>query len=288
MNMKIVITGSKGQLGNDCIEILKDKNELLCYDIEDLDITNFDVVDKVISRERPDIVLNCAAFTQVDDCEKQKELSYKINADGPSFLAESLKKNGGKLIHISTDYVFDGNKKVPASYSEDDITSPLSHYGFSKLEGERKIIEVFDNYLILRTAWVYGINGNNILKTILNLVKADSERELKVVNDQYGSPTWSYTLAKQIEHLIGKDIKGVYHATSEGYCTWYDFVKYFLDKMEVNYKMRQCTTEEYPTPASRPVNSILENKKLKLIDQNIMGKWQNDIDLFVEKYKERL
>ena len=193
-----------------------------------------------------------------------------------------------KLIHISTDYVFDGLRKIPEPYVETDKTNPLSYYGLTKLEGEKAVRRITENHAILRTAWVYGIVGKNFLKTMLKLALKNPRREIKVVNDQFGSPTWSFRLAEQIEKIMVEDGRGTYHATSEGYCTWYGLATRFLERMKIAHSFLPCTTEEYPTPAKRPANSILENARLKESDLQVMKDWEEDLDQFVFLYRARL
>jgi dTDP-4-dehydrorhamnose reductase len=286
--MRILITGGRGQLGSDCADLLRVSHEVILRGSRDLDITDDKTVETAIEDYRPDIVLNCAAFTKVDACETERQRAWKTNVDGPRNLSSSLKRHGGKLIHISTDYVFDGLRTPPEPYTEEDKPSPLSYYGRTKLEGEEIIKQSIDNYTIIRTAWLYGINGHNFLKTILRLATKNPGGEIRVVNDQYGSPTWTYTLARQISIIIDTDKKGIYHATSEGFCTWYELALYFLDIMGVEHSIVPCKTEEYPTPAKRPRNSILENKRLKKEGINIMPYWQEDIERFVEDFNEEL
>ena len=278
--MKIVITGGTGQLGGDCKEVLERSFEIVSLGSKDLDISSMTAVDSLIGEIAPQIILNCAAFTKVDDCETKRELSWKVNVEGPRNLAVVAKKHGARLIHISTDYVFDGRKPVPEHYTEAEDTNPISYYGKTKLEGEVAVRGATDNHMILRTAWMYGIRGQNFLKTMLRLALKDPKREIKVVNDQVGSPTWSYRLAMQIAKLIESGGQGTYHATSEGYGTWYELATDFLDKMGVPHSFAPCTTEEYPTPAARPTNSILENQRLKEAGLNLMEDWQNDLAKF--------
>jgi dTDP-4-dehydrorhamnose reductase len=286
--MKIMICGGSGQVGNDCTDVLGNTHDVISYDKHHLDITDSVAVDDAIKRLSPEIVLNCAAFTRVDECETKRELAWKVNAEGPGNLARSLQKTGGRLIHISTDYVFDGLRKPPEPYTEYDKTEPLSYYGKTKLDGESEVRERDDNHIILRTAWVYGMNGHNFLKTILKLSMKSHGKEIRVVNDQYGSPTWSFRVAEQIEHLIKKNGRGTYHVTSEGYCTWYQLSKFFLDRMGIENRLEPCSTEEYPTPAIRPRNSILENRRLKEEGMNIMRHWQDDVGQFVGKFRTSL
>ena len=285
---KIIIIGATGQLGSDCAKVLAPKFEILPLGSRDLDITSRSAVEDLIGNEAPQVVLNCGAFTGVDDCETKRDLARKVNGDGPANLAVAAEKYGAQLIHISTDYVFDGRKKVPESYTEEDQTNPVSYYGVSKLAGEDGVKKATDNYMILRTAWLYGIRGRNFLKTMLKLALQAPEREIKVVNDQYGSPTWSYRLAGQIDRLIESGGQGIYHATSEGYGTWYELADYFLDRMAIPHRIVPCTTTQYPTPAVRPANAILENARLKAGGVNLMQNWRKDLDEFVVRFRDRL
>ncbi len=286
--MKILLCGSDGQLGSDCTNVLQPTHEVLAVDLEDLDITNPTDVETMVRKFIPDIILNCAAYTNVDDCEAKKPLAWRVNAQGPKNLGITAKKHGIQLIHISTDYVFGGKKTVPEPYSEQDDPSPLSYYGRTKLEGEEAIRRTSDSHMIVRTAWLYGIQGHNFLKTMLRLALTDPHRQIKVVNDQFGSPTWSYRLALQIGQLIAAGGQGTYHATSEGHCTWYDLASCFLEKLGVAHSLTPCTTEEYPTPATRPMNSILENRRLRTAGIDIMPHWEDDLDEFVSAFRERL
>ncbi len=286
--MRIVIIGSKGQLGTDCCNILAEENETVGCDIPNIDITDEANVDQYIKERDPQVIINCAAYTAVDDCESELDLSWKVNAEGPKYLAKAAAKYGARLIHVSTDYVFDGHLEAPNSYKESDKPNPLSQYGRSKLAGEEAVMEYAPDHIILRTAWLYSAYGKNFLKTMLKLAVADPNREMKVVDDQHGSLTWSYTLAHQVQKLLTADVQGIFHATAENHSTWYEGARYFLDKMGVEYKMRPCTTEEYPTPAHRPANSILENTRLTEAGINVFNSWQDDIDSFVGMFKEEL
>ena len=286
--MKIMITGDKGQLGTDCTKVLGNTHEVLGVDIDEVDITQLPDIESLVQQFRPNIIVNCAAYTRVDDCEIEKELAWKANVTGAENLAKCVDKYGDRLIHISTDYVFDGRKKVPEPYVETDKTNPISSYGRSKLEGEKAVQKATDRFIILRTAWLYGIRGHNFLKTMLKLSLRSSDNKIKVVNDQFGSPTWSYRLALQIERLVETNAQGVFHATAKGYCTWYELAVYFLKKMDVPHTIIPCTTEEYPMPAPRPMNSILENRNLTEKGLNIMADWKSDVDEFVLNFREVL
>lgn len=285
---KLLIIGGSGQLGYDCIGLMSNKYEVFSFGSDELDITILEsVVDKV-KLIKPDYMLNCAAYTEVDNCEEHKNWSFLANTLGPMNLAFCAKNFGSKLIHISTDYVFDGHKQIPNKYDEGDRTNPLSYYGKCKLEAEKLIRSICKNHIIIRTSWLYGINGNNFPKTILKNAILNPSRELQVVNDQFGSPTSASRLATQIHDLIEMDCCGTFHASSENYCTWYDFASLFLDLMGITTKITPCTSESYPTKALRPMNSILENKALKNKGINNMIDWDYELESFVNTHKAKL
>ncbi len=286
--MRILITGGSGQLGRDCAMVLKKKHDVTPAASSALDIADRRAVEALVQELKPDVILNCAAFTRVDDCETHKTQAWKVNVEGSKYLASAAGAQGARMIHISTDYVFDGKKPIPGFYTEKDKTHPVSYYGLTKLEAEKTVCAETDRHTILRTAWLYGANGRNFLKTMLRLALGDPKREIRVVHDQFGSPTWSYRLAEQIEKVMDADINGTFHATSEGHCTWYELAATFLNEMEIPNAIVPCTTHDYPTPAKRPVNSILENQRLKDEGLNIMRDWRADLVQFVSIFKERL
>ena len=286
--MKILIAGGKGQLGMDCVRVFRETHEVLAIDIDDLDITRRADLEALVQKFMPDIIINCAAYTHVDNCEIEKDLAWNVNVVGTENLLKCSENQGGRLIHISTDYVFDGSKKIPEPYVEKDKPNPVSYYGKTKYESEKVVRKGADRHVILRPAWMYGVNGHNFLKTMLKLALNNPEDKIRVVNDQYGSPTWSYVLALQIQRIINTNAGGIYHATAEGYCTWFELAEYFLNKMEVPHTIVPCTSEEFPTRAKRPKNSILENRHLKEKGINIMSQWQDDIDRFVSSFREGL
>jgi dTDP-4-dehydrorhamnose reductase len=283
-----MITGAGGQLGQDCLLVFGADHRVSALGHRELDITRQERVAETVENIRPDLIINCAAHTGVDACESEEERARDLNVAGPRYLAESADRQGSLLVHVSTDYVFDGQKPITAGYAEADEPGPLSVYGKTKLAGEKAVSEETENHIILRTAWLYGIQGHNFLKTILRLACADPDRQLKVVNDQFGSPTWSYRLAQQIKKLVEKDARGIYHATAEGVCTWYELADYFLEKMNVPHRLVPCTSEEFPTAAVRPKNSILENRRLKAAGINIMAPWQDDVAHYTVQFAEEL
>ena len=286
--MKILVTGGKGQLGTDCVRVFRETHEVLAIDLDELDITRRVDLEALVQKFMPDIIINCAAYTQVDNCEIEKKLAWNVNVTGTENLVNCMEKQGERLIHISTDYVFDGRKKIPEPYVETDQPNPVSYYGKTKYESEKVVGKASDRHVIVRPAWMYGVNGYNFLKTMLSLALKNPGHEIKVVNDQYGSPTWSYALALQMERIIHAHAGGIYHATGEGFCTWFELAEYFLKKMQVPHNIVPCTSREYPTRAQRPKNSILENRHLKEKGINIMSQWQDDIDEFVSGFGEDL
>lgn len=254
--MRILITGASGMLGYDLQETLKN-HELILFNSKTLDITNKQIVNEKIGKIEPDIVINAAAYTNVDACEKNYDDAYKVNALGPKNLAKVCKELDIPLVHISTDYVFNGEKNTPLK--EEDEIGPKTAYGKTKLEGEIFIQETCNKYFIIRTAWLYGCNGNNFVKTMLELAK--NNNEINVVNDQVGSPTYTFDLAIAISKIIETDDYGIYHLTNSGSCSWYEFSKEIFKLSNINIKVNPVSTEEFPRPAPRPKYSVLSDEK---------------------------
>ncbi|MEE9367553.1 MAG: dTDP-4-dehydrorhamnose reductase [Pontiella sp.] len=277
-----LITGSKGQLGTDCLDVFKDASGLTGVDLPEVDLSDRFQCMEVLDRIRPELIINCAAYTAVDACESDASC-WKANADLPGYLAEWVEANKAFLIHVSTDYIFQGDKPLFEVSLETDKPNPISEYGKSKLAGECAIAEHTERFAILRTAWLYGAHGNNFLKTMLRLTLQNPDKEFKVVADQYGSPTTSHKLARQIRVVAEQRATGIFHATSEGYCTWYELACAFLDGLEIEHSFIPCGTEEFPTPTKRPLNSILENARAKELDINIFKDWKDELNLFVEQ-----
>ncbi|MEE4242154.1 MAG: dTDP-4-dehydrorhamnose reductase [Desulfopila sp.] len=286
--MKILIVGFDGQLGTDCRALLAGDHQVFTPTLAELDLCAKDSIQTSISATKPDVVINCAAYTAVDNCEKEQELCKKINSDGPEHLARACAATGSRLIHVSTDYVFDGTRPIPQPYRENDPVNPLSSYGRTKLEGEKAVAAHCSDYVILRTAWLYSANGPNFLKTMLRLCLTDPGVQRKVVNDQYGSLTWSHTLARQIALLLDSTVQGIVHTTADGYSTWYEAACTFLEKMAVSHNLVPCSTADYPTPAPRPKNSILANTVLDTKGISVFKNWQDDLSIFVETHGEAL
>ena len=278
--MKIVITGSKGQLGLELTKQLEKekKYEIIATDRDELNIIDINSVNEFLLNNKPDVVINCAAHTAVDLCETDVENAYKINAIGPRNLAIVCEKIGAKLVQVSTDYVFDGNGTRP--YREDDTTCPNSIYGTSKLMGENFVREFCSRYFVVRTAWLYG-EGNNFVRTMLKLAETNSE--LNVVNDQFGSPTSTVDLAKAIIDLMNTEHYGVYHGTCEGQCSWYDFAKKIFEIKNIDIKVNPVTSEEFKRPAPRPAYSVLDNFMLKLVGLNSFRTWEKSLEEYLDK-----
>ena len=272
--MKILITGSKGQLGLELTRQLAKNNEyeLILTDREELNIVDIDNVNEVILSNKPDIVINCAAHTAVDLCETDIENAYKINAIGPRNLAIACEKIGAKFVQVSTDYVFDGKGNRP--YREDDTTCPNSIYGTSKLMGENFTKEFCSKYFIVRTAWLYG-EGNNFVRTMIKL--SETNKELNVVNDQFGSPTSTVDLAKAIIDLIHTEHYGTYHGTCEGQCSLYDISNKIFEIKNIDIKVNPVTSDEFKRPAPRPAYSVLDNFMLKLVGLNSFRNWEDSL-----------
>jgi dTDP-4-dehydrorhamnose reductase len=286
--MKILLTGAGGLLGQDCGAVFQRNHEVLALRRGELDIADPAQVEAAIARFRPEAIVNCAGFTQVDLSETERGQAVQGNVTGPRNLALSAARHGVLLVHLSSDYVFDGHKPPPAPYLEDDPPGPLSWYGRTKLDGERAVQDLCPRHLIVRTAWLYGRHGDNFLEKILKLALSPQISVLKVVDDQFGSPTWSYRLALQLARLLEAGGQGLYHASAEGYCTWFELARHFLTSLGVDKPLKPWPSRDYPTPAARPRNSILENRRLKEAGLNLMRPWQEDVDEFAATYRDDL
>lgn len=293
--MKILITGSKGQLGNELISILKSGTseigkiddiykdcEIVPVDVDNLDITCTSSVKSFFDDLKPDVVINCAAMTNVDACETDFETALKVNAIGARNLAFCSESIGSKLIHISTDYVFAGDSSQP--YCEFDICEPKSVYGKTKLLGEKYVAEQCRKHFIVRTSWLYGYVGNNFVKTMINL--GSQKEEIKVVNDQRGNPTNANDLAYHILKLALTEEYGVYHCTGAGECSWYDFACKIMEYSNLNCKVKPCTTDEFPRPARRPSFSSLNNLMLRCTVGDEMRDWEVALKDYINNRSE--
>ena len=282
--MKILITGANGMLAK-AVQKRLEGNEMICTDVQELDITNLEQVKEKVKEVKPEYIINCAAYTAVDKAEEAGEIVEEINANGPGNLAKAAKENDAVLVHISTDYVFGGELDVNSDYKEDDPKAPVTAYGITKLHGEEQVQENTDKYYIFRTAWLYG-EGNNFVRTMLKL--GEEKDELNVVADQHGSPTYTEDLANIIGQAIEKKIPyGVYHATNQGYTTWYDFTKAIFEYAGIDCHVNAVTTEQYiemmkVTQAKRPKNSQLS--KDKLLSQGIeVPEWEDALKRYLKE-----
>lgn len=298
--MKILITGSKGQLGNELQDIIKKgyseigpiseelkNSEIIAYDVEDLDITKLDQVKNVLSEVKPDVVINCAAATNVDGCESNEDLAFKINAIGPRNLAMVCEEIGAKIVQVSTDYVFSGVGSKPLN--ESDLVAPCSAYGKTKLKGEEFVRDFSSKYYIVRTAWLYGYVGKNFVYTMMNLGKI--KESISVVNDQRGNPTHANDLAHHILSLICTEEYGVYHCTGKGECSWYDFASEIMKLSGSKCVVNPCTSEEYknmyPNSAKRPEYSSLDNMMLRCTVGDNMRDWKDALKSFFNNVENK-
>lgn len=280
--MIVLVTGVNGQLGHDVVKELTAKgHQPYGADRETFDLTNEQAVKEYVNKLKPDAIIHCAAYTAVDKAESDEETAYNVNGLGTKYLAEAAKAVDAKMIYVSTDYVFDGNSTEP--YEVDHKTDPIGAYGRTKLAGEEFLQAALDKYFIVRTAWVYGINGHNFVKTMLRLGKERSE--LGVVSDQIGSPTYTVDLAKLLVEMIETEKYGVYHATNSGVCSWYEFaVEIFKQAgMDQQVKVNPLTTEQYPTPAKRPKYSVLSKKKLEEQGFTQLRDWKEALFAYLQE-----
>ncbi len=278
--MKVLVTGVKGQLGYDVMAELARRNiEAIGVDIDEMDITDKISVEKVIGEAAPDVVVHCAAYTAVDAAEDNEALCRRVNADGTRNIAEVCKKLDCKMVYISTDYVFDGQGTRP--WEPDDERHPLNVYGQTKYEGELAVQENLSRYFIVRIAWVFGKNGKNFVKTMLKL--AETHDKLTVVNDQFGSPTYTYDLARLLVDMIQTDKYGIYHATNEGICTWYEFACEIFRQAGVKIEVTPVPASEYPAKAKRPENSRLDKSKLTENGFERLPSWQDALGRYLKE-----
>ena len=281
--MKVLVTGVKGQLGYDVVNELKKRNiEAVGVDIDEMDITDAASVDKVIKEASPDAVIHCAAYTAVDAAEDNVDICRKVNKDGTQNIANVCKELDIKMIYISTDYVFDGQGTRP--WEPDDKPDPLNVYGLTKYEGEVAVTSTLSKYFIVRIAWVFGVNGKNFIKTMLNLAKTHDS--LTVVNDQFGSPTYTYDLARLLVDMVLTDKYGIYHATNEGIITWYDFACEIFKTAGLNVKVSPVPASEYPAKAKRPSNSRMSKQKLVDNGFELLPTWQDALERYIKILKE--
>jgi len=278
--MKILVTGYNGQLGYDVVlEGNKRGFQMIGTGSKDLDIRDEARVKEFVLEYKPEVIVHCAAYTAVDNAEDDQETCWDVNLNGTKYLAEAAKDIDAKFIYISTDYVFNGEGTEP--FTEKDQAAPIGYYGLTKYEGEKIVQEVLDKYYIVRISWVFGINGNNFIKTMLRL--AEMRNELNVVGDQYGSPTYTYDLAKLLIDMAAAEKYGIYHVSNEGFCNWAEFASEIFRVAEKEVKVNSITTDQYPTKAKRPKNSRMSKQKLVENGFNPLPSWQDALVRYVQE-----
>ena len=281
---KIIVTGCNGQLGKAINDYYKDSKEyeLVNTDVDELDITNVDAVMKFVEEVKPYAIINCAAYTNVNACESEEDLAFRINAIGPRNLAIAAEKFDAKLVHVSTDYVFAGDASSP--YKEFDPVCPQSAYGRTKLQGELFVKQFSKRFFIVRTAWLYG-EGKNFVRTMLKL--AETNESVRVVHDQVGSPTSAKELAKAIGELVPTDNYGVFHGTCEGVCSWAEFTEEIFRLAGLSTKVERITTDQYPTPAKRPAYSVLDKYMFRMTMNYRFADWRDAIKEYMDVEKNK-
>ncbi len=275
--MKLLITGAGGQLGQEWVDFCKEHSvNFNSFSSNELDITDEDVVAKVIADAAPDVLINCAAYTKVDEAEDNKQVALTINSESVKKLANICNRNNVKLVHYSTDYVFAGNKSdkenSPEGYKEEDSTDPVNTYGHSKLKGEEAIKDSGCEFLVLRVSWLCGQYGYNFVKTMLKL--GGERDELNVVNDQFGSPTFADQVVEQTFELLQQNKSGTYHLSSDGITTWYHFSKEIFEQKGINVKVNPVSSADFPTKAKRPFFSKLSTQKISNVDGVLILDWK--------------
>jgi dTDP-4-dehydrorhamnose reductase/dTDP-4-dehydrorhamnose 3,5-epimerase len=282
--LKFMVTGVNGQLGHDVTMQLKEKDfDVIAPRRDELDLINKEQVKKYILKEKPDVIIHCAAYTAVDKAEDEKDLCYLVNIEGTRAVAEAAKDINAKVVYVSTDYVFDGQGQEP--HTEEKETNPINYYGSTKEQGAKIVKAELDNYFIVRTSWVYGLNGNNFVGTMLKLAK--SRKEINVVSDQIGAPTYTKDLAAFIVDLVQSNKYGIYHGVNEGYCSWHEFAISIFEKSGIDMKVNPISSDDYPTKAKRPLNSRLSKENTDKAGIDRMPHWQDAITRFIEELKSQ-
>lgn len=284
--MKVLVTGAAGQLGTDLVALLNNTNhDVLPCNRDEMDITDLDQCKKVIFEFQPEVIIHCAAYTAVDMAESDVDGAYTINAVGTRNIALTAEVVNAKLIYISTDYVFDGTNCE--AYHEYDNTNPQTIYGKSKRAGEILVQSLSSKYFIVRTSWAYGLYGNNFVKTMLQL--GQEKRNLKVVNDQKGSPTYAVDLANFLMKLMLSEKYGIYHASNSGNCTWYEFAQAIFEDatnlgINIMANLEPCSTDEFPRPAQRPRNSVMEYLSIRTNGFEALRPWREGLQAFLHEW----
>ncbi len=275
--MRVMVVGSRGMLGTDLMQQLSRRNPL-GLDLPELDITDASLCRSWISDHRPDVILAAAALTDVDYCESHEEEAFLINSEGMANLAAAAQSAGALLVYYSSDYVFDGTR--PAGYREEDIPHPLGVYGKSKLRGEERVRDLCPDHLILRTSWLFGCHGKNFIRTIVGAARAG--RQLRVVHDQRGSPTYAYDLAERTLQMLDAGCRGTYHVTNSGWCSWFELARFSVAGAAVaGAVVEPVTTDQFPRPAPRPACSILDNARMVREGFPPLRTWQEAVQEYI-------
>ena len=275
--MRVLVVGAKGMLGSDLMRSLSDTQQVIGTDVEDFDITSQKETLKALLNIRPEWVINVAAYTQVDRCEEEIELAFRVNAEGVKNLALACEEVQARLFHVSTDYVFDGEKHKP--YVEEDAAVPVSAYGRSKLKGESYVRDILGNFIIIRIAGLYGRNGSNFVNTIIRM--AQKRDKLTIVNDQWVSPTYTVDLSKAMEALIKVSPRGIFHVVNSGYCTWYQFACKILELTGSTIEVVPISSDQLNRPAKRPDFSVLDCKKFTEVTGMEMRPWEAAVKNYI-------
>ena len=278
--MKILVTGIKGQLGYDVVKALKLRgHQPIGVDREEMDLMNDNMIQDFIMNLKPEAIIHCAAYTAVDQAEEEVEICYQINAEAVRVIAECAKALDIVMIYISTDYVFDGTKE--SEYVETDTPNPINVYGASKLKGEQYVQQLLKKFYIVRISWVFGINGKNFIKTMQRL--GNEHDELNIIHDQVGSPTYTADLASLLVDMIETNRYGIYHATNEGYCSWYEFAAEIFKQSQLDVTLHPITTDQYKTKAKRPLNSKMSKQKLSDYGFHRLPTWQEALKNYLNQ-----
>jgi len=282
---KILITGSTGQLGMEFCSFKSDRFEFVGVVRKEADIRDYKQVIKMVKKYEPEIIIHTAAMTDVDACERDQNLAMETNCSGTRNVALAAQKSNAAIVYFSTDYVFDGTK--PSAYVESDAANPISHYGYSKLMGEKVIREFHGNWTIIRSGWIYSHYGKNFVKSIVSAAKK-SKKPLKVVNDQRGSPTWTKEIVSQTMKILESGQNGLFHVAAQGEISRFDFAKQFLKRLNPSAKIEPCTSKEYPLPAKRPARSTLTSERLDSLGMNLMRPIETSLNEFLDLYGDQL
>lgn len=281
-SLRFMVTGVNGQLGHDVMMQLKEMDvDVITPRRNEFDLTNKEQVKKYIIREKPDVIIHCAAYTADDKAEDEKDLCYLVNVEGTRAVAEAAKEINAKVVYVSTDYVFDGLGQEP--HSEEKEPNPINYYGYTKEQGEKIVRELIDKHFVVRTSWVYGLNGNNFVRTMLKL--AESRNEINVVSDQIGGPTYTKDLAEFIVKLVQTNSYGTYHGVNEGYCSWHEFAESIFEKSGIKMIVNPISSDGYPNKAKRPLNSRLSKENTDKAGIDRMAHWEDALIRFLSNVK---